>query len=117
MIDVCISVHENLGELPEVLDSVLSQRSEFGGAGRVFDNGSTDGGPAWVRRRHPDVEVVVTNGACSHATSCIAAVRRFGAMVGNMMVPLVSTLTRSYCTPGSVRVSMSAKSPSHVPCD
>ena len=68
---------------------------------RVFDNGSTDGGPAWVRRRHPDVEVVelgrnrgpgasrnaalgwpgaprvlLLDGDCSLASGCAAALRR-----------------------------------------
>src|SRR6185295_8045744 len=45
-------------ELPLVLDSILAQRRELGGRVLVIDNGSSDGGPGWVRRNRPWAEVV-----------------------------------------------------------
>lgn len=75
MIDVCISTHDSLADLPAVLDSVLAQRDLFGGAVLVVDNGSMDGGPEWVRRCRPAVEVVELGANRGPAASRNAALR------------------------------------------
>lgn len=75
MIDVCVSTHDNLAELPDVLDSVLAQREAFGGGVRVIDNGSRDGGADWVRRCRPGVEVVELGVNRGPAASRNAALR------------------------------------------
>ncbi|OGS40803.1 MAG: hypothetical protein A3J82_01720, partial [Elusimicrobia bacterium RIFOXYA2_FULL_69_6] len=79
MIDVCVSTHDNLADLPAVLDSVLAQKELFRGSVQVIDNGSTDGGPQWVRRCRPTVEVVELGGNRGPAASRNAALRGAGA--------------------------------------
>ncbi|MBI5240632.1 MAG: sulfatase-like hydrolase/transferase [Elusimicrobia bacterium] len=78
MIDVCISTHDNLPELPAVLDSILPQRDVLGGAVRMVDNGSMDGGPDWVRRNRPWVEVIELGSNRGPGASRNAALRGSG---------------------------------------
>ncbi|OGR56777.1 MAG: hypothetical protein A2X36_04250 [Elusimicrobia bacterium GWA2_69_24] len=75
MIDVCVSTHDNRRELPEVLDSLSPLRGALDGAVRVFDNGSTDGGPEWVRRSRPWAEVRELGANLGPAASRNAALR------------------------------------------
>ncbi|MBI3552418.1 MAG: glycosyltransferase [Elusimicrobia bacterium] len=79
MIDVCVSTHNNLPELPAVLDSIFSQRENFQGRVFVIDNGSTDGGPDWVRRNRPWVEVLEQGQNRGPCASRNAALREPGA--------------------------------------
>jgi len=58
VIDVCVSTHDNLPDLPAVLDCLFPLRGASVGRVLVIDNGSTDGGPQWVRTHRPWAEIV-----------------------------------------------------------
>ncbi|MEK7232566.1 MAG: sulfatase-like hydrolase/transferase [Elusimicrobiota bacterium] len=79
MIDVCVSTHDNLRDLPAVLDALFAQRGVLKGRVRVIDNGSTDGGPQWIRRERRWVEVVELGRNGGPSASRNAALREPGA--------------------------------------